>query len=47
MNVDIALEILNNMIIKEHHLNKILKKTYTKEELMMFCKKLLLEIKNV
>lgn len=46
-NLNMALEILNEMLIKEHLSNNFSeKKTYTKEELIMFCKKLLLEVKK-
>lgn len=46
MNIDIALEILNKMLIKEHKKNKKTTITLTKEELIIFCKKLLMEVKK-
>lgn len=42
---DIAIEILNKMLIKEHFEGSFDKKVnFTKEELIMFCIKLLKEI---
>lgn len=47
MNIDMAVEIVNEMIIKEHKVgNPNAKKIYSKEELLIFCKKLLLEVRD-
>lgn len=48
MNLELAIEIINEMILKEHkNGDHIRKAKYTKEELLIFCKKLLLTIKSV